>query len=163
MSTLDLIQQEIKSTQRWTEWMIEKIPEQHWNTTPEVLRTNMNWQIGHILANKCFHAVDCIVPDAAERTQTLPMDHYHSWYGVGSDPLTDSQSKPGKEQLLTHLNFIDAVTLEVLETLNAQDLDHATEVPNPVAKTKYEALMWCFKHQMWHNGQIAILARALRE
>jgi uncharacterized damage-inducible protein DinB len=34
-------------------------------------------------------------------------------------------------------------------------------VPHPVATTKAEAISWNVKHNMWHCGQIGMLARAV--
>jgi hypothetical protein len=32
---------------------------------------------------------------------------------------------------------------------------------HPVAETKYEALSWCFKHEMWHSAEMEAVKRAL--
>ena len=66
-----------------------------------------------------------------------------------------------KETLMSDLAIVDQVTLDVLAELEEDKLFEKTEQPNPVAKTKYDALMFCFKHQMWHYGQITMLKRIL--
>jgi hypothetical protein len=65
--------------------------------------------------------------------------------------------KPKNEELLKLYKFIH---LEISK-IKIEELNSATEIPNPSAKTKYDALMTLFKHQFWHNGQIAILNRIL--
>lgn len=32
---------------------------------------------------------------------------------------------------------------------------------HPVANNKYEALSWCFKHEMWHSAEMEAIKRAL--
>lgn len=32
---------------------------------------------------------------------------------------------------------------------------------HPVANNKYEALAWCFKHEMWHSAEMEAIKRAL--
>ena len=32
---------------------------------------------------------------------------------------------------------------------------------HPVANNKYEALSWCFKHEMWHSAEMEELKRML--
>lgn len=32
---------------------------------------------------------------------------------------------------------------------------------HPVANNKYEALSWCFKHEMWHSAEMETIKRAL--
>ena len=46
-----------------------------------------------------------------------------------------------------------------VEQINTGKLKEDTAVPNPAAKSKYEAILWLSQHQSWHNGQIAIIKR----
>ena len=32
---------------------------------------------------------------------------------------------------------------------------------HPVTNNKYEALSWCFKHEMWHSAEMEAIKRAL--
>ena len=32
---------------------------------------------------------------------------------------------------------------------------------HPVANNKYEALSWCFKHEMWHSAEMEAIKVAL--
>lgn len=36
-----------------------------------------------------------------------------------------------------------------------------TGYPHPIAITKFEALDWNIKHELWHCGQIAIINRVV--
>jgi uncharacterized damage-inducible protein DinB len=51
--------------------------------------------------------------------------------------------------------------LNVVNMLQEDELEQSTLITNPVAKTKYESLSFAIKHQMWHNGQIAMIKRII--
>lgn len=73
------------------------------------------------------------------------------------------KEKPSKESLIELYDLSFQIIKELLEKLDESDLDKATEIPNPAAKTKYQALMCLFQQQSWHNGQTAILKRVLNK
>ena len=59
------------------------------------------------------------------------------------------------DQLTESRNFVNRLVSEL-----PQDLWY--EIPeHPVASTKYEALSWCFKHEMWHSAEMEDIKRAL--
>jgi len=70
--------------------------------------------------------------------------------------------KPNVKELQNIYKITTKIILENLDKLTAIELDENTAIPNPSVKTKYEALKWLSHHQSWHNGQIAILKRVLR-
>ena len=51
---------------------------------------------------------------------------------------------------LTQLN--DDILIEQLEPIPFK---------HPVANNKYEALSWCFKHEMWHSAEMEAIKVAL--
>jgi uncharacterized damage-inducible protein DinB len=66
--------------------------------------------------------------------------------------------------LKKQLSFVNEIARNVLQELKEEDLGKPLEpsrMPHPVAKTKYEALTWNFRHEMWHCGQIAMIRRGL--
>ena len=75
---------------------------------------------------------------------------------IGTDRLD-------KDQLLNLKKEVDEVTNYAIDSLVEMNLKDKTEIINPVAKTKYDALTFTFKHQMWHNGQIAMIKRIIGE
>lgn len=161
MSILEIIKNELKNVSSWTEMLISNIDDQLWKTTPENIGTNFNWLVGHIIHDKYFHAIACISKQTFNLTETLDTSNYQQFYEVGTSPTTALSDKPGTTQLKTDLQIVDSAVNNVLDNLSEQDLQNSTLLNNPVADTKYEALMWAIKHQMWHNGQIALMKRIL--
>lgn len=156
------IRNEIESARRWTEGLVSDIPAELWTVTPAGIGTNLNWQVGHILVSKNFHAITCVIGFRTELIRKMPIRDYVRFYDRDTRPTADMSAKPDKDTVLAHLAAIDAAVLRELDALNETALDEATALPSPVAKTKREALMFCAAHQMWHNGQIALLKRLLR-
>jgi hypothetical protein len=66
--------------------------------------------------------------------------------------------------LKEQFDSVHEICIENLSYLNDNILFEALEpVPfkHPVANNKYEALSWCFKHEMWHSAEMEALKLAL--
>ncbi len=156
-----LIKDQLQSADEWTAMLVDDLEKELWLESPAPLNTNINWLVGHILISKYFHAVVCTVGEQPELKKLFPLDDYISIYNRKSDPLKKVARKPAKDTLLDHLHSTDRYTLDVVDRLDEAALTHPTRVTNPVATTQLDALTYCFKHQMWHNGQISMLKRIL--
>lgn len=162
MNAIDIIKEQINSVKEKTDNFIRTIELQKWHHTPEVLETNMNWQIGHLILANYLQGVASIAGPNENVRNRLNMPKFISYYGPKSTPGLYMDEKPSNEELLELYNFMfDLIYLEI-DKIKIEELNDNTEVPNPSAKTKYEALTTLFKHQAWHNGQIAVLNRILK-
>lgn len=161
---LEFIKEQIEWVDNWTSNLISDIDETDCGIV-ENLDTSINWQIGHIIISKYFHSVQSIMDKDSgiiyEINKKVPINDLFKYYFAGSNPLEIWKNRPNKNQLLKLRNEIDLATNRTLETLTENTLAERTEIGNPVAKTKYEALTFTFKHQMWHNGQIAMIKRII--
>ena len=162
MNRISMIKEQIESVSTMTKKLVMSVDENDWKVTPEVIASNINWQVGHILLAKYFHAITCVLGRQLAVKEQLPLKDYVEWYTMGSNPGAEMNSKPSKTKLMADLSFIDAMALDTLDKITEEDLLAPPEEKNPMAVTKYEALMWSFKHQMWHNGQIAMIKRVLK-
>ena len=163
MERLDLIKKEINLVKSQTDKLISDIDADQWMVNPEVLNSNLNWQIGHIILANYLHGIASIKGPSKEIRERINVQDYIKFYGMKSDPSQHKEEKPSPETLLEIYTFSFELINKNLESLELSDLEQATAVPNPGAKTKSEALMWLFKHQSWHNGQIAMLKRVLKD
>ena len=163
MTTIALIKEQILWVDKWTINMVINIQDNLWNETPAIIESNINWQMGHILVSKYFHGIASVWEKNESITNELPLSEYQKFYSYGSDPKDNFERRPDKETLLSHFDTLNNFLKDRLDSLVADELPSATEMPNPVAKTKFKALMFCFKHQMYHNGQIGILRRILAQ
>lgn len=163
MTSIEIIKTQIELVKKQTDELIEKIEFSKWNTTPEIIETNMNWQIGHIILANYLHGLASMSGANEKIREKLDVKDFIKFYGLKSIPSESINEKPKNKELKDLYNFVFELIWLELEKVKESDLNKKTEIPNPGAKTKYEALTMLFKHQSWHNGQIAILHRVLNK
>lgn len=162
MTALEIIKDQIISVKEKTDVLIKNIPLEKWNISPEILETNMNWQIGHLILANYLHGIASISGANQIVRERINMPNFMKFYGPNSTPNMFLDEKLKNEELLEIYEFIfELIDLEISK-ITIEELNSETEIPNPSAKTKYDALTTLFKHQSWHNGQIAILNRVLK-
>lgn len=67
-------------------------------------------------------------------------------------------------KLIKEFNAVHEICIDNLSQLDDDILIQELEsIPfkHPVAATKYEALSWCFKHEMWHSAEMKAIKIAL--
>lgn len=151
---IDLVKS--KTSKLLTGFPIEKDME-----SPEVLNTNLNWQIGHIILANYLHGVASISGPNPKIKDLFNIEDYIKFYGPKSDPLSYINEKPSLSTLIENYEFVYTIIDENIHTITENDLTLNTAIPNPSVTTKREALNWFPQHQSWHNGQIAVLKRIL--
>ncbi|WP_442265848.1 DinB family protein [Tenacibaculum sp. ZS6-P6] len=155
------LKEQILLVNKKTNELIENISKDRWNITPDIINTNLNWQLGHIILANYLHGVASIIGANDEFKEKVSLPNYIKFYGPGSKPSNYDSDKPTVEELIQVYKFTMDIIIEIIENITIEDLDSETAVPNPSVNMKYEALMWLPQHQSWHNGQIAILKRVL--
>ena len=162
MNVIKIIKDQIISVKERTDNLIKTIDLQDWKITPEIFETNMNWQIGHLILANHLHGIASISGANENVRERVNMQNFIRYYGPNSTPNLYLDEKPKSEELLNLYEFIYELIFIEMSKIKIEELNNVTEIPNPSSKTKYEALMSLFKHQSWHNGQIAVLNRILR-
>ncbi len=161
MEKLHLIKREIKNVTEWTRRVVGDVDNKLWNEIPATIGTNIHWIMGHIVWDKYFHGIVSVFePEKSffEKTNILT---YQRFYEKGTLPENVLSHKADFNQLSKTLRLVDEEIHKGLSELSDSCLEEATLVHNPIGNTKYDALMWCIKHQMWHIGQIAMIRRIL--
>ena len=159
---LNFIKEQILWVDHWTSKLVSDIDEADFGIVKS-LDTSINWELGHIIISKYFHSIQSILSKddriIMDINQKIPINDFFKFYFSGSNPNENWRDRPNKTELLVFLTEIDKSTRQTLEILTESQLEEETEVLNPIAKNKYDALTFTFKHQMWHNGQIAMIKR----
>ncbi|MEE9430723.1 MAG: DinB family protein [Melioribacteraceae bacterium] len=162
---LAFIKEQIEWVDSWTTNLISDLNEKDFGIVP-TLGTSINWQVGHLTISKYFHSIQSVLQkdDQINKqiNKQIPLDNFLKYYFAGSNPTSKWINRPDAKQLLEFMEIVDKATFLTLEKLMESNLEEKTEIGNPVAKTKYDALTFTFKHQMWHNGQIAMIKRIIR-
>lgn len=164
MNVTDALVKQTQDAHSWTNKLVDSVPMEHWDATPDTLASNISWQVGHLVISEYYHAILVVAGFNEEITQKIDLRAQNERFGYGSDPkklIGLSDPKFLKEQLL----FVQSKVIETISSLKVKDLLQAVEQPikqkHPVAKTKFEAVSWNIKHTMWHCGQIATIKRLI--
>lgn len=162
MKQIELIKTQTEDAYKWANKLIESIPSQKWDEIPDNLDTNVTWQIGHLIMSFNFNSIMVIKGHQTDHYQKFPIQKYAKLF-VKAEPI-ESVGQTKAESLFEHCKLVQYKSIEIISNLTDDELNEnlePTEVPHPIAKSKFEALDWNIKHTMWHCGQIGILKRIL--
>lgn len=164
MNPIELLARQTADTYSWTNRLIDSVPFEKWEETPEIIETNISWQVGHLILSFYYHSVAVVVGHQMDVLQKVPLKEYNEWYTLGIPKHALGKVSP--QVLREQLTLLEDKSLQVIRSLSLDDLDKElapTQTTHPIAKTKYEALDWNVKHTMYHCGQIGMLKRILGE
>ncbi len=161
MSELSAAISQIRQARRYTEDLLQNIPDEHWFSSPTGGVTHVAWQVGHLAV--CEYAlamkrVRGVRPD----DETLVSADDFRLYGKGSEPVFDASAYPPVSEIKALLQRVHHRTLEELTDLDEATANEPTsDPPHPMFNTKLGALIWCAQHEFLHAGQIGLLRRQL--
>jgi hypothetical protein len=158
MTTLDFLKNQVIETRTFTKSLISEMPEDLWFKIPENTDSNFAWQIGHIFLAQNFHIISCAFGRESKIFEKIPIQSYAKVFaGLGSHHRSVNKDFVTVSELKDNFNFVfdfcikklDSATDEIL----TQELE-PTPFRNPIAKNKYDAISWSFKHEMWHCAEM---------
>jgi uncharacterized damage-inducible protein DinB len=163
MTAKDLLLDQTASSHRWIEKLMDHVPEEKWGLMPAGLNTSLKWQVGHLVLSQHYHAVVVIAGPQKDVMEKVPVKLYSEYFVFG-DRIgeVDARFTPG--ELQTNLRVVQEKGLWAIGQLADDELTgplFPRPVPHPVATNKVEAISWNVKHNLWHCGQIGMLARAV--
>lgn len=165
MSKIDFLKEQIIESRNFVNRLMSELPEDLWYTLPEGTDSNFAWQIGHLIVSQHFHAICCITGrnDAVYRIIPLP-DYVKLFNGMGTRHRSVEKGLIPTAKLKSQADAVHEICIDNLSRLNDSILsDDLEPIPftHPVASNKYEALSWCFKHEMWHSAEMEAIKGAL--
>ncbi|CAA9308501.1 MAG: hypothetical protein AVDCRST_MAG56-6025 [uncultured Cytophagales bacterium] len=163
MTAKDLLLDQTASSHRWIEKMIDHVPAEKWGLIPAGLNTSLKWQVGHLVLSQHYHGVVVIAGPQPDLLEKLPVKAYSPYFVFG-DKIGEVDERFTVEELRASLRLVQEKGLWAIGQLADGDLAgplFPRPVPHPVATNKQEALSWNVKHNMWHCGQIGMVARAV--
>lgn len=165
MSRVEFLIAQLIEARSFVNRLIAELPENLWFTIPEHSDSNFAWQIGHLIVSQNFHAITCITGRNEKIFELIPViDYVKLFNGMGTKHRSAEGEIISAAKLREQLPAVHNICLESLGNLSDDelylDLEHIP-FKHPVAKTKYEALSWCFKHEMWHAAEMEAIKAAL--
>lgn len=165
MSRIEFLKDQIIESRNFVNRLISEIPQELWYMIPGNTDSNFAWQIGHLMLSQNFHAITVITGRNEIINRLIPItDYVKIFNGMGSLHRSVERDLITTSKLKEQFDTIHEICLENLSKLNDAILEEKMEpIPfkHPVANTKYEALSWCFKHEMWHSAEMEAIKRNL--
>lgn len=81
----ELLAEQTKNTYDWTHKLLNSIPVDTWDVTPDIIESNITWQVGHLVLSTYFHSIIVIARHQKSVLENIPMKKYASLYSQ-SDP-----------------------------------------------------------------------------
>lgn len=160
MNEIEILSKQTEDAHNWVNKLINSIPHTVWDVTPEILESNITWQVGHLLMSFYYHSIMVIKGHQMDIIQSMPLKEYDVLFTAGKPG--NVVGKIDHSILMSHLMLVEQKSMTVIKSLTLENLNSELvpgPINHPIAKTKFEALDWNIKHAMWHCGQIGILKR----
>jgi hypothetical protein len=165
MSKIDFLKEQIIESRNFVNRLISELPHELWYTIPDNTDSNFAWQIGHLMLSQNFHAITVITGRNEKVNNLIPVANYVKIFnGMGALHRSVEKDIISTGKLKEQFDTIYGICLDNLSRLNDDILSDKLEpfpFRHPVADTKYEALSWCFKHEMWHSAEMEEIKRML--
>lgn len=163
-NSLNIIVRQTQDAYKWVNKLLEPIPYEDWDNMPPVAESTVSWQVGHLIMSFYYHSVMVIVGHRKEIFSQVPLKEYAPLYTHGS--AKNAIDKVDPKVLHQQLKTMQHLSMDTIRSIDEAALVQAlepTNIPHPIANTKFEALDWNVKHTMWHCGQLGMLSRMVNQ
>lgn len=165
MKRLKFLRDQIIESRSFVNRLISEIPQDLWFVIPENTDSNFAWQIEHLMISQNFHAITCITGRNEKVYDQIPIVKYVKVFnGMGALHRSLEKDLIPTTKLIEQFEVVHEICIENLTKLDdailSQELEPIT-FKHPVANTKYDALSWSFKHEMWHSAEMEAIKIAL--
>lgn len=165
MSKIEFLIDQIIESRNFVNRLVLELPQDLWYTIPEGTDSNFTWQIGHLMMAQNYHAIAVISGINEKVTKLIPVRRFAVLFnGMGSLHRSAEKDLVPTSILKEQFDRVHEICLDGLSKLNDDILGEELEplsIKHPIARTKYEALSWSFKHEMWHSAEMEEIKRRL--
>lgn len=165
MGRIVFLKDQIIESRNFVKRLISEIPQDLWYRIPDDTDSNFAWQIGHLMMAQNFHAITVITGRNERVNDRIPVVQYNKLFnGMGTLHRSLEADLIPTAKLLEQFDTVHEICIDNLAELGEDILsDNLEPVPfkHPVADTKYEAISWCFKHEIWHAAEMEAIKRDL--
>ena len=160
---IKLLTTQTTAAQEWTNKLVTGISPDKWFILPEIIETNLAWQMGHLTLSQYYYTVVLITGPQQEFAEKILIKKYSGLFAKGTR-MKELMTEIAVEDLLKNWQLMQEKTIEILSSLDDDHLVneiYQTPRHHPFVKTKQDSLSWNIKHTMWHCGQIGMLRRVI--
>ena len=138
--------------------LLNEVPHDVWFKNAGAPNSNVAWQVGHLVLASNYHCISLVLGINEAMIQKDSFKIYMKYcIGLGSINRSLPEGFISVEDLISDLKEVHDISITGLRNLQDSDLNRPlepTKMKHPFAKTKYEALSWAFKHDIWHCAEI---------
>lgn len=162
MTRLNFLKDQVIETRSFINRLIPELPEELWFTIPANTDSNFAWQIGHLMLSQSFHAITSLTGRHPVIYEMMPVAEYVKLFnGMGALHRSVGKEAITVSRLKELFDRVHEVCIENLGKLPDSILDEPVPFKHPLAVTKYEALAWSYRHEMWHSAEMEAIKREL--
>ncbi len=165
MKKIEFLKEQLIESRNFVNRLISELPQDKWYDIPENTDSNFIWQIGHLMISQNFHAIRVITGENEKVSEIINVSEYVKIFnGMGTLHRSVEKGLIPTAKLKNQFDALHDICIENLSLLDDDILFQRLEpIPfkHPVAETKYQALSWCFKHEMWHCAEMEAIKREL--
>lgn len=165
MSKIEFLRDQIIESRNFINRLISETPQDLWYKIPDNTDSNFAWQIGHVMMAQNFHAITVITGRNEKINELIPVARYNKIFnGMGSLHRSVEKDLIPTVKLKEQFDTVHEICISNLDKQSDDILDNELEpIPfkHPIAEIKYEAIAWCFKHEMWHAAEMEAIKRDL--
>lgn len=165
MERIDFLREQIIESRSFVNRLISEIPQDLWYIKFPKHRFKFCLASWTFMISQNFHAITCITGRNTKVAELLPIvDYVKIFNGMGTLHRSVEKNLIPAYELKEQFDTIHEICIDNLSQLNDDILFEQLEpIPfkHPVANNKYEALSWCFKHEMWPSAEMEELKRML--
>jgi hypothetical protein len=162
MSKIEFLRDQVVESRNFVNRLISEIPQGEWYVIPEHTDSNFAWQIGHLMLSENFHILTSLTGKHPKVYELIPVAGYVKIFnGMGALHRSVEEGLVPAHKLKEQFDTVHQICIEQLGKLTDSILTEPIPFKHPIAVTKYEALSWSFKHEMWHSAEMEDIKRAL--
>jgi hypothetical protein len=159
MSKASFTLQRINWARDYTRELLQDVKPNDWFRMPGGV-THLAWQVGHLAVAEYRLALER-VRGRLPTDDDVISEAFVEQFGRGSTPQPDPEKNLKPAELLRVMDRVHELVNREVPKFSDAELDQPLLSPHRLAKTKYEALLWCSNHESLHAGQIGLIKRLL--
>ena len=141
MKIIELLKKQTEDAYQWTNKLIESVPGEKWDQTPETLETNVTWQVDHLIMSLYFQSIMVIKGHQKDIIQQVPLHEYNTLF-TKANPI-NSIGKTIPVELLEKRKMVQKKSADIIESLTEDDLNtklEPTETPHPTCQKQIRSV-----------------------